>query len=520
MKKSLLATVFIAGLSTLGAEFAASRLLANTFGNSNLVWAAIIGLIMIYLAAGSFWGGRLADRFPHERTLAALLAATALGLGIVPLVAGPVLRFAAAAFDQLRLGVAGGAFFGVLLLFSLPITLLGMVSPFVIRLSIRDRASSGQVAGRISSLGTIGSFIGTYLTVLILIPNIGTARTIWTLSLLLGLNAAWLLLESRARHAAGALTLGLILLGGLSLWASRGPIKNTPGQIYEAESAYNYIEVLERDGYRYLRLNDGQGYHSIWSADTLNYNGPWSQFLAGPFFNAPPATPHDVQRIAIVGLAAGTAARQASAIFGPVPIDGYEIDPLILQVGREYFGLDALPNLNTYAQDGRWGLAHSPWQYDLIIVDAYRPPYIPAHLTTREFFQMAADHLTETGVLAINVGRAPDDRRLINALATTLNTVFPSVHVSDVPNSLNTIIYATREPTTPQNLVLNWQALNENPATHPLLRAALATTITYYQPAYTPSIVFTDDKAPIEWMTNNLILSFIVRGQVNLLEAP
>ncbi len=520
MKKSLLVTVFIAGLCTLGAEFAASRLLANTFGNSNLVWAAIIGLIMIYLAAGAFWGGRLADRSPREATLAGLLAGAALGLGLVPLIAAPVLRFAAAAFDHLQLGVAGGAFFGVLLLFSLPITLLGMVSPFVIRLSIRDRDSSGQVAGRISSLGTIGSFLGTYLTVLVLIPNIGTARTLWTLSLLLGLNAVYLLLTARARRAAARMALGLILLGGLVAWGTRGPVKATPGQIYETESAYNYIEVIERDGYRYLRLNDGQGHHSVWSAETLDYNGPWSQFLAGPFFNAPPVAPQEVERIAIVGLAAGTAARQASAIFGPVPIDGWELDPAILQVGETYFGLGDLPNLNAYAQDGRWGLAHSPYRYDLIIVDAYRPPYIPAHLTTREFFQLAADHLTEDGVLAINVGRAPDDRRLVDALGTTLNAVFPTVHVSDVPNSLNTILYATMQPTTPQNLVLNWDALSRTPGVHPLLLDSLATTISYYQPAYTPSIVFTDDKAPIEWMTNNLILSFIVAGQVDLLETP
>ncbi len=520
MKKSLLLTVFLAGFCTLGAEFAASRLLANTFGNSNLVWAAIIGLIMIYLAAGAFLGGRLADRSPHWSTLALLLAGASLGLGLVPLIASPVLRFAATAFDHLQLGVAGGAFFGVLLLFSLPITLLGMVSPFAIRLSIRDRASSGQVAGRINAIGTLGSFLGTYLTVLLLIPNIGTARTLWLLSLLPGLNALYLFWTARAQRAAGALTLGLVLLGSLMAANQRAPIKATPGQIFEAESAYNYIEVIAREDMRYLRLNDGQGYHSVWTPEVRTYNGPWSQFLAGPFFNAPPVLPQDVERIAIIGLAAGTSARQASAIFGPIPIDGYELDPTIIEVGRTYFGLAELPNLNAYAQDGRWGLAHSPYRYDLIIVDAYRPPYIPAHLTTREFFQLAADHLTENGVVAINVGRAPNDRRLINALGTTLRAVFPTVHVSDVPNSLNTILYATRQPTSPQNLVLNWQALGQNPQSSPLLLHALGTTIANYQPAPAPSIVFTDDKAPIEWMTNNLILAFILTGQADLLETP
>lgn len=519
MKRSLLITVFIGGLCTLGAEFSASRLLANTFGNSNLVWAAIIGLIMIYLAAGASWGGRWADRSPSERTLAGILLGAAFGLGIIPLIAAPVLRFAATAFDQLQLGIAGGAFFGVLVLFSLPITLLGMVTPFAIRLSIRDTASSGQVAGHIGSIGTWGSFLGTYLPVLLLIPLLGTNRTLWAFSLLLGLNALFLLWTAGDRRAAGAGLLALFLLAALAWWGTSGPIKNTPGQIYERESAYNYVEVVERNGYRYLRLNDGQGYHSVWHPTELDYNGPWSLFLVGPFFNEPPVTPADVQRIAIVGLAGGTAARQASAIYGPIPIDGWEIDPAIIAVGERYFGLDELSNLNAIAADGRWGLTHSPYRYDLIIVDAYRPPYIPAHLTTREFFQAAADHLTPTGVLAINVGRAPDDRRLVDALATTLAAVFPSVHITDVPMSLNTIIYATMQPTTAENLPENYQLL-QNASVHPLLLDAMQTAIVHYNPNWQPSIVFTDDRSPIEWMTNNLILSFILKGETELLETP
>src|SRR5512142_2896328 len=96
-----------------------------------------------------------------------------------------------------------------------------------------------------------------------------------------------------------------------------------------------------------------------------------------------------------------------------------------------------MPNLNVYVVDGRWGLEQSPYKYDIIAVDAYRPPYIPPHLTTKEFFQIAVNHLTENGVLAINVCRAPNDRLLINDLAATIRTVLPSTHVIDIPNTFN-----------------------------------------------------------------------------------
>ena len=188
-------------------------------------------------------------------------------------------------------------------------------------------------------------------------------------------------------------------------------LKNSAGQVYETESAYNYIQVQEQNGYTLLKLNDGQGVHSIYHPDTLNYGGPWEQFLVGPYFYAN-RKPQDVKRMAIVGLAAGTAARQATAVYGDIPIDGFELDGKIVEVGEKYFGMN-LPNLTVHIGDGRLNLERSPYKYDIIAVDAYRPPYIPPHMTTQEFFEIAASHLTDDGVLTINVGSVPGDRRLI-----------------------------------------------------------------------------------------------------------
>ncbi|HEX6305249.1 MAG TPA: fused MFS/spermidine synthase [Anaerolineales bacterium] len=510
-------TVFASGMTTLAVELSASRLLGNVFGTSNLVWASIIGLILIYLTAGYFIGGRWADRSPYPKTMYTVLAWGAFLSGLVPLPAGFVLRLAASAFDQLQIGVLLGSFTGVLILFSLPITLLGTISPFAIRLAIRHPAEAGTVSGKIYAISTLGSFVGTFLPVLVLIPTIGTMRTFLAFSGLLTLVAIiGLGLSEGWRRTVRWLWMPVTLLV-LSVIGAGRPIKASAGQIYETESAYNYIQVLERDGYRYLRLNDGQGIHSMYHEDEIAFYGPWMQFLAGPFFNQPPYEPRQVESMAIIGLAGGTTARQATAVFGPIPIDGFEIDPKIIEVGRKYFGMNQ-SNLNAVAQDGRWGLEHSERKYTLLAMDAYRPPYIPWHLTTLEFFQTARDHLSEDGVMVMNVGRAPDDRRLLDGLVSTISSIFPSIYVIDVPGTFNSIIYATVQPTSIENLYNNFVYLNERGDVHPLLLESMQIAAAYQQTVPESDVVFTDDLAPIEWITNNMVLKFVLFGDMEVLQ--
>ncbi len=502
-------TVFFSGLTTLALELLASRLLAPYFGTSNLVWAAVIGLILLYLTAGYRLGGRWADRSPHPSTLYRILAWGAFLAGVIPFAARPVLLPVAAAFDRMNVGILPAAFAAVLLLFSAPLILLGMISPFAIRLALQDARRAGTVAGDIYAVSTIGSFVGTFLPDLVFVPWIGTRATFLLFSGLLLLMAFLGLWRTAGPRAL--LPLGWMPLVWLALLfaAARLPIKDTRGQIYEAESAYNYIQVLEAaDGTRYLRLNEGQGIHSVYHPERLAFGGTWEQFLAAPFFNPPPFGVGQVDSMAIIGLAAGTSARQATAVFGPIPIDGYEIDPAIIAVGREYFGMTE-PNLRAIPQDGRLGLAHSRKTYALIAVDAYRPPYIPWHLTTREFFESVRAHLEPAGAVAINVGRAPGDRRLIEALAGTMQAVFPSVFVMDVPGTFNTIIYATRQPGSWDNLPANYAGLKENGA-DPLLLESIARAWAYRQPTPPPQAAFTDDRAPIEWLTNALIFRYVL----------
>jgi predicted membrane-bound spermidine synthase len=507
----LLLTVFAAGMTSLGVELSAARLLDPFFGNSLIIWAVLIGMVLLYLTVGYYVGGRWADRKPHHRVLYQITAWAAFLIGLVPFVARPVLLWSVRGFAEYSVGILAGSFLGVLILFSAPMILLGCVSPFAIRLSLEggNVSSSGNVAGRIYALSTVGSLVGTFLPVLVLIPNIGTRNTFFLFStVLLAISLAGLFFRVKAR-AVPYLLLPLVLLI-LMLAFPAGVIKppESGELLHEAESAYNYIQVVQKGHEVWLRLNEGEGIHSIYAPGYVLLDGVWDYFLMAPYFNEPPYTADQVGSLALIGSAAGTVSKQYSEVYGPIPIDGAEIDPEIIRVGREYFDMNE-PNLNAVAQDGRYFLMNSPHTYDVIAIDAYRPPYIPFHLTTREFFAQVREHLTEDGVVAINAGRSRTNWSLVEALAGTMKAEFPSVYMVDLTpqdqDAGNVLVVATKQPTRIENLARNMELM-----THPLLRHVVEDALPLTTEFTEPTVVFTDDKAPVEQVVHGLMLSWMV----------
>jgi spermidine synthase len=240
-------------------------------------------------------------------------------------------------------------------------------------------------------------------------------------------------------------------------------------------------------------------------------DGVWDYFLIAPYFNDPPHLERDVGSLLLIGSAAGTISKSFSEIYGPIPIDGVEIDPGILEVGRQWFDMNE-PNLIVHAQDGRYFLANTTNSYDMVAVDAYRPPYIPFHLTTQEFFQEIYDHLSDDGVMVINAGRTTTDYSLVDVLGSTMNSVFPRVYVLDVPDYGsplgNSLIIATKQPTQLENFGHNVARLE-----HPLLQRvadrALNSGVRDFE---STGVVFTDDKAPVEQVIHQLIVRYMVGG--------
>lgn len=507
-RRYLFLTVFVAGMSTLAIEFTASRLLQSVYGTSNIVWANVIGLVLLSLTAGYFIGGRLADRHPRESFFYALVAAAGFCAVFFLLLTSAVLREAAAALANMNVGALAGSLVLVALALVVPVTLLGCLSPFAIRLAVRDVSEAGRISGRIYAVSTLGSLLGTYLPILVVIPLAGSrlaAVLFGTILMLVGLLGLWRATDER-RVRVGSLVLPLLLIPALTLWL-RGGVKSMDDQLYETESAYNYIQVLRRDDCNYLLLNEGQAYHSFYcDGGRVPAVSVWSMMLAAPYFNPEAAPP---RRLAVVGLAAGTIPKQFTRVFGPIQIDGIELDPAIIEVGRRYFALDE-PNINAIAGDGRYALAQLSGPYDVVTIDAYKVPYIPWHLTTQEFFAEVSVRLSESGVVAINVGGVPGDRRLIDAIGATLRTVFPTVHAIDVPGTLNTILVATKQPTTVGNLTANLARMGDG--ADPLLREVVATAAANIAPIGSDGTVMTDDLAPIESISDSIIVRYMLEA--------
>ena len=497
--------VFLGGMTSIGTELSLSRLIAPFFGDSTFIWANVIGLTMTFLALGYWIGGRLADRYPRVWLFYSITALAAVWSALLPYLARPILQFSLEAFDDVAVGAFYGSLVGVLLLLAVPITLLGFVSPYAIRLRMSSVDRAGDIAGKTYALGTFGSIAGSFLPVLLLIPWVGTRRTFLILGLLLFIPSLIGLLRQRAMLQAGFATLLALAVGIVSIVNAGGAIRPAQGGtlVYETESGDNYIQVVQ-DGTTFkLSLNEGHATHSIYDPTRQLTQGPWDYFMVAPLFY-PQAGQATLDSALLIGLAGGTVSKQLTQAYGPVAIDGVEIDAEIAQVGRDWFDMNE-PNLNVIIEDGRYVLRTSDETYDLIGVDAYKQPYIPFQLTTREFFQEVYDHLEPGGVAVINVGRTDTDYRLVDAVSSTMRDVFPSVYLIDTERYTNTIVIATRDATSLETFTESVRNQPEGSLVRQVGEASIATG--NLREVTEVTTVFTDDHAPVEWVIDQIILN-------------
>jgi spermidine synthase len=349
------------------------------------------------------------------------------------------------------------------------------------------------------------------LPVLVLIPLLGTRGTFAVLAgvLLLVILTGLIHLRRLWEALAVVAALGLVVWLG---WRPVGPIKPVAGLLYETESRHNYIQVVDAGIERQLKLNEGEGIHSVYRPAGGLADGIWDYFLVAPAFNPEPYEPAQVQRVCIVGLAAGTMAHLFTEAYGPIPIEGAELDPEIIAVGRRWFDMNE-PNLQVVAADGRRFLRDGTTRCDIVAVDAYRPPYIPWHLTTVEFFTLARERLAEDGVVAVNVGRTHSDYSLVDAIAATMEQVFPSVYVMDEPDNGstlgNSLVIGTSKPTSMEDLRANL-SLFDAPLLAEVARRAVPQAHQADPPAGAP--IFTDDHAPVELVVHRLVLQYMLSG--------
>ena len=485
--------VFVVGAAGLGTEIAAARLLAPWFGASTVIWANTIATVLVALSGGYWLGGRLADRGASLRGLTRLTLAAAVLLAVVPFVSGPFLRSSVDAFDSLSVGAFLGSLVAVSVLIAAPVLLLGTVSPYAVRLCVTSVEEAGRVSGRLYAISTLGSLVGVFASALLLVPFAGTRRTFLVFAAALALVS--LLGLSRRFALVPVACAALVAL-------PVGTLKATNGEhvIWESETQYQYARVIERsDGLRYLELNEGQATHSVYRPGQWLTGNYWDEFLVLPFARGsrPPAS------IAILGNAAGTTARAYGHFFPRARVDGVELDGEITDVGRRLFDLKG-PDLHLHTADARPYLRTNPRRYDAIMVDAYRQPYIPFYLTTKEFFALVRSRLEPGGVVMVNVGHPESSDRLEKVLSATMGSVFTTV-LRDPSEPVNTILLGSDAPISAGRLA----GATTPAALAPLARAAGARLA----PALTGGAVYTDDTAPVEWLIDASIVEVAAGGE-------
>ncbi len=485
--------VFVVGVAILGAEIAAARLLAPYFGASTIVWANTIGIVLVALSVGYWYGGKLADRNPTREGLYRIVLLSGVLLAAVPFVADPFLGVAVDALDSISAGAFVGSLLGVTVLVATPVLVSGAVAPYALRLAVADVEHAGTVAGRLYAISTVGSLLGTFTSALLLIPLVGTRRTFIIFGLALVLIAVAGLGRRLLLLAPALLTVLLVLPAG----AVKGETEAGARVIHEADTEYQYARVVEQaDGTRTLELNEGQAVHSLRRPGSYLTDNVWDEYMIVPFAaqDRPPG------RVAILGNAAGTTARAYGHFFPQTYVDGVEIDGELTEIGRRFFDMRG-PRLRTFTADARPYLRRTKERYDAIFVDAYRQPYIPFYLTTREFFQLARDRLAPGGVVVVNAGHPEGSEDLEKVLGATLAAVFPTV-LRDPSQPVNTLLLATTGTASAQRLRANAASLP------PKLRPLALEAAGRVEPYLRGGRVYTDDVAPVEWLIDASIVQF------------
>jgi spermidine synthase len=492
----LFAVAFFGGLGTMAFEMVLGRALVPYFGGTIFTWGALIAVFLLGMSLGFFAGGRVADRYPHTGLIGALLVACGGVVLTTPLYAESLCLALLERIEDVRMGALSAS----LAMAFLPAVLFAAVSPLAVRLALRDMAHSGSTVGNMSALNTLGSIVGTVGTSFFLVPTMGSRAIFYLLGCLtvafgiaiIALKPAKALSTAAVAALACATACCAILLPSPARAAAPLSVMTADGVIESVESEYNNIFVIKQGQLLYMNFGY-RGSHYVESVyDLLDPAALSVRYTRHMTLAA--AYVEKLERAAFVGLGGGRTASYLVRSFPQLKMDVAELDPEVIRLARKYFGVQESERLKIHPQDGRVYLVRSKATYDAVFLDAYRGPFVPFHLLTKEYFEVIKKRLSPGGVVAQNV---EPSTMILDSAIKTIASVFRNVETYEAGGNVVIVAY-DGEPIPVQRLHERAAALTaRHQLRYDLADLLKARTAIQVQAG---AKLLTDDFAPVEML--------------------
>jgi spermidine synthase len=446
---------FIVGAVIMALEMIGSRFLTPYFGSSIYTWASIISIVLLALTCGYFAGGYLADNYPSSLLLGSLILCAAFYTLFIPFCADRLFDGVYGLFSDIRYSSLVGAF---MILF-LPLALLGVYSPFAIRLTLTFTHQSGRISGYMYGISTFGSIVGTLGVTFYLIPLLGSRTITYTLSLIafmVGVSFLWLnpserplernepvwlrLLHSKYFKIFIVTLLYLAIFSSIVLSSSDSTLAWTlfnthqnvtddsvlssthQGILEHVESEYNNIMIYKHAEYITMKFSRHQAEYTESTINTQNaYELPVDYTRVMPIGLVYVKKPTS---LLMIGLGGGSTTRYIHTYLPQLRMTVVEIDKRVIELAKKYFHVKESSHYNLIENDGRMYIKNDDQTYDIIMMDAFRGGYIPFHLLTKEFNELVKKRLNEDGCFVVNL---QSGTQLFDSIMATLHTSFDHV---------------------------------------------------------------------------------------------
>ena len=513
LRRFVYGTAAITGACVLIVEILGAKMLSPYFGTSHFVWTAQIAVTLLALATGYYLGGRWVDHSPRLGNIyLAILGAAVYLAATVPLVRG-------VSFACLKMNLALGSLLASFFLFLVPLALLAMTGPFLVRILTKSVSQVGGNVGRLTSISTLGSVAGTLLIGYVLIPRLPNPVTMLATSGVLALlPILYFIVWGRDQRPAAGMPVALFLIACFAFAGLRPEWKTTMHYgnaewIVRARANSNFgrMEVIDypESGWSerwYLNDNLVQNTYDPVTGKSLSL---FTELLHG----LPHAYHKNLKSALCIGMGIGIVPMML--VRDGVKVDVVEINPRVVPLAKEWFGF--VPQILRHLKigDGRYFLNRTQEQYDAIVLDAFLGDSSPSHLMTVEAFRTMGNRLQPDGVLVMNTfgryleasgevdptalifDRSADDFYTAS-LHDTLKAVFPHVRIHGSGNG-NFFFVASMSPLKvhrPPAFDLAHRSLLESPD---LTRRPQTAWDRVWRVPDGIGMVMTDDYNPIEY---------------------